>query len=186
VTTPGGKPVTDEPGLTPRFPPTPVSALMTVNPVLVTVDPPSTVKVPAVPSGTGEGLGNAEAAEAGNINVTAPTSTRPITNGERPLARTNPLSGDTGNRPMATQLPVTQRKHLLRYQGLEQRLRISLTQTADDIRHGGYASRVNAQHYSLYKGIEEISLKAWAERARACCIGCSYNATRCFLEGAKD
>jgi hypothetical protein len=45
VTFPGGKPVTADPGLTPRFPCT------TVPPVLVTVVPASTSKFPAAPSG---------------------------------------------------------------------------------------------------------------------------------------
>lgn len=49
LTTPGGKPVTAEPGLTPRSPVT------TVAPVLVTVVPARTAKLAAVPSGTGGG-----------------------------------------------------------------------------------------------------------------------------------
>jgi hypothetical protein len=42
-TVPGGKPVTAEPGLTPRFP------VITLGPVLVTVLPPRTAKLLAVP-----------------------------------------------------------------------------------------------------------------------------------------
>src|SRR5450432_1413716 len=45
VTVPGGNPVTEEPGLTPRSP------VITVGPVFVTVEAPSTAKFPAVPSG---------------------------------------------------------------------------------------------------------------------------------------
>jgi hypothetical protein len=48
VTLPGGKPVTELPGLKPRSP------LITVRPVLVTVLPASTPKVLAVPRLTGE------------------------------------------------------------------------------------------------------------------------------------
>src|SRR4051812_524037 len=44
LTMPGGKPVTAVPGLTPRSP------VMTLGPVLVTVEPPSTAKLCAVPS----------------------------------------------------------------------------------------------------------------------------------------
>src|ERR1700736_1625550 len=46
TTTPGGNPVTELPGLSPRFP------LMIVAPVLVTVDEPKMAKVSAAPSGT--------------------------------------------------------------------------------------------------------------------------------------
>jgi hypothetical protein len=46
-TVPGGNPVTAVPGLTPRFP------LMLLGPVLVTVVPARTAKLPAVPSPTG-------------------------------------------------------------------------------------------------------------------------------------
>ncbi len=49
LTTPGGKPVTEEPGLAPRAP------VMTEGPVMVTVDPPRTAKPSAVPRLTGEG-----------------------------------------------------------------------------------------------------------------------------------
>ena len=45
-TTPGGNPVTELPGLRPRFP------LMIVGPVLVTVEAPKMAKVSAAPSGT--------------------------------------------------------------------------------------------------------------------------------------
>jgi hypothetical protein len=44
VTVPGGKPVIAAPGLTPRFP------VITLGPVLVTVEPPRTAKLWAVPS----------------------------------------------------------------------------------------------------------------------------------------
>jgi hypothetical protein len=47
VTMPGGNPVTAVPGLTPRFP------LIRLTPVLVTVVPPRTAKLPAVPRPTG-------------------------------------------------------------------------------------------------------------------------------------
>ena len=47
VTMPGGNPVTAVPGLTPRSP------LMVLGPVLVTVCPARTAKLPAVPSPTG-------------------------------------------------------------------------------------------------------------------------------------
>lgn len=47
VINPGGNPVIAVPGLTPTFKP-----LMVEVPVLVTVDPPSTPKVPAVPKPT--------------------------------------------------------------------------------------------------------------------------------------
>jgi len=43
TTVPGGKPVIAEPGETPRFP------LTTLDPVLVTVEPPKTAKLSAVP-----------------------------------------------------------------------------------------------------------------------------------------
>src|SRR5580698_8932262 len=43
VTVPGGKPVTEEPGSNPRLP------VITLGPVLVTVDPARTVKFSAVP-----------------------------------------------------------------------------------------------------------------------------------------
>jgi hypothetical protein len=46
-TVPGGNPVTEVPGLTPRSP------LITLGPVLVTLCPPSTPKEPAVPRPTG-------------------------------------------------------------------------------------------------------------------------------------
>src|SRR6202041_3200488 len=46
-TVPGGNPVTEVPGLTPRSP------LITLGPVLVTLCPPSTPKLPAVPRPTG-------------------------------------------------------------------------------------------------------------------------------------
>jgi len=46
-TWPGGNPVTDVPGLSPRSP------LIVVGPVFVIVDPASTAKFAAVPSGTG-------------------------------------------------------------------------------------------------------------------------------------
>src|ERR1043165_5346728 len=42
---PGGNPVTEEPGETPRFP------VMTEGPVFVTVEPPRTAKFCAVPRG---------------------------------------------------------------------------------------------------------------------------------------
>src|ERR1700693_3438638 len=45
-TTPGGNPVTELPGLSPRFP------SMIVAPVLVTVEPPKMAKLSAAPSGT--------------------------------------------------------------------------------------------------------------------------------------
>src|ERR1700726_2361008 len=45
-TTPGGNPVTEPPGLSPRFP------SMIVAPVLVTVEPPRMAKFSAAPSGT--------------------------------------------------------------------------------------------------------------------------------------
>src|SRR5277367_2725011 len=48
VRVPGGKPVTELPGLSPRFPP-----VMMVGPVLVTVDPARTSKFAADPKGTG-------------------------------------------------------------------------------------------------------------------------------------
>src|SRR5664279_3733552 len=44
ISCPGGKPVTAVPGLSPRSP------LMVLGPVLVTVDPPSTAKLAAVPN----------------------------------------------------------------------------------------------------------------------------------------
>jgi hypothetical protein len=47
VTVPGGNPVTAVPGLTPRSP------LMALGPVLVTVVPARTAKLPAVPRPTG-------------------------------------------------------------------------------------------------------------------------------------
>src|SRR5580704_1457873 len=45
-TTPGGNPVTELPGLSPRFP------VMIVAPALVTVEPPKMAKFSAAPSGT--------------------------------------------------------------------------------------------------------------------------------------
>src|ERR1700731_2881174 len=45
-TTPGGNPVTELPGLSPRFP------VMIVGPVLVTVEAPKMAKFSAAPSGT--------------------------------------------------------------------------------------------------------------------------------------
>src|SRR3954463_3631784 len=54
-TSPGGKPVIEVPGLKPRSP------VRTEAPVLVTVEPPRTAKLPAVPRPTGPG----EAAPAG-------------------------------------------------------------------------------------------------------------------------
>src|SRR5947208_1043656 len=47
VTVPGGKPDTDVPGPSPRLP------LITVAPLLVTVEPARTAKLPALPSATG-------------------------------------------------------------------------------------------------------------------------------------
>jgi hypothetical protein len=47
ITRPGGNPVTAVPGLTPRSP------LIMLRPVLVTVCPARTAKLPAVPSPTG-------------------------------------------------------------------------------------------------------------------------------------
>ena len=49
TTVPGGNPVTAVPGLTPRFP------LIVLGPVLVTVVPARTAKLPAVPRPTGPG-----------------------------------------------------------------------------------------------------------------------------------
>src|SRR5665647_1846540 len=60
VTLPGGNPVIAAPGLTPRLP------LRTLGPVFVTVEPPSTTKLPAVPRPTG---GWAAAAAAGRPGV---------------------------------------------------------------------------------------------------------------------
>src|SRR5437870_104919 len=53
MTTPGGKPVTEEPGETPKSP------LTTVGPVLVTVLPPRTAKLAAVPN-AGAGAASAD------------------------------------------------------------------------------------------------------------------------------
>ncbi len=64
VTTPGGKPVTAVPGLTPRSPE------MTDGPVLVTVEPASTAKDVAVPKPTVDG-----AADACGVPTTPPKST---------------------------------------------------------------------------------------------------------------
>src|ERR1700749_3770105 len=53
ATSPGGKPVMEMPGATPRSPP------RTLGPVLVTVDAPRTAKGVAVPSGASELMGSA-------------------------------------------------------------------------------------------------------------------------------
>src|ERR1700733_7431735 len=58
LTCPGGNPVTDVPGLSPRSP------LIVVGPVFVTVDAASTAKGPALPSETGAVAGAAAAAPA--------------------------------------------------------------------------------------------------------------------------
>src|SRR5665811_2258297 len=60
VTTPGGKPVTAVPGLTPRFP------TMMLEPVLVTVEPPRTPKLAAVPSVIWANAGEAAKTRAAN------------------------------------------------------------------------------------------------------------------------
>jgi len=49
VSVPGGNPVTEVPGLSPRSPP-----VIVVGPVLVTVEPARILKFPAVSNGTGE------------------------------------------------------------------------------------------------------------------------------------
>ena len=64
-TNPGGNPVIDVPGLTPRSP------VITEDPVLVTDAPPSTAKLSTVPSGTAVAM-----AEAGvGVNATAAPAT---------------------------------------------------------------------------------------------------------------
>jgi hypothetical protein len=70
-TMPGGNPVTEVPGLRPRFP------LMTVRPVLVTVVPARTPKLPAVPRPTG-----AVAATADWPRVSVATAMAPATIGQ--------------------------------------------------------------------------------------------------------
>src|SRR6476469_2714539 len=76
TTVPGGKPVTADPGLTPT------SAATTVGPVLVTVVPASTPKLPAVPSGTGAvaalaGCGDIPTARNNVVRRTVTTAGRP-------------------------------------------------------------------------------------------------------------
>jgi hypothetical protein len=70
-TMPGGNPVTEVPGLRPRSP------LMTVRPVLVTVVPARTPKLPAVPRPTG-----AVAATADCPKVSVATAMTPATTGQ--------------------------------------------------------------------------------------------------------
>jgi hypothetical protein len=70
-TMPGGNPVTEVPGLRPRSP------LMTVRPVLVTVVPARTPKLPAVPRPTG-----AVAATADCPKVSVATAITPATTGQ--------------------------------------------------------------------------------------------------------
>src|SRR5438067_5364787 len=53
TTVPGGNPVTELPGETPRLP------VMTLGPVFVTVDPPRTAKLCEVPRDTCASAGNA-------------------------------------------------------------------------------------------------------------------------------
>src|SRR3954463_8071934 len=62
---PGGKPVTAVPGLTPRSP------VMTLDPVLVTVDPPSTAKLCAVPR---DGAVCAAPSDAVRLRSASPTT----------------------------------------------------------------------------------------------------------------
>src|SRR6185437_10094749 len=71
-TMPGGNPVTEEPGLRPRSP-----LLMTLRPVLVTVVPARTPKLPAVPRPTG-----AVAATADGVEVSVATAMVPATTGQ--------------------------------------------------------------------------------------------------------
>src|SRR3954465_12057355 len=65
TTMPGGKPVTAVPGLTPRSP------VMTLGPVLVTVEPPSTAKLCAVPR---DGAGGAAPRDAVRLTSASPTT----------------------------------------------------------------------------------------------------------------
>jgi len=71
ITVPGGNPVTELPGLTPRSP------LIVLGPVLDTVEPASTAKLAAVPSPTGAWAARAPGAPA-NTTATATAST-PVT-----------------------------------------------------------------------------------------------------------
>src|SRR3984893_10551011 len=65
-TTPGGNPVTELAGLSPRFP------LMIVAPVLVTVEPPKIAKLSAAPSGTVcAGVDQEVASSAERVNAAA-------------------------------------------------------------------------------------------------------------------
>ena len=70
MSVPGGNPVTEVPGLSPRFPPA-----MVVGPVLVTVEPARTLKFPAVPNGTGDG--GAHVAEVVKVHTKLAASGRP-------------------------------------------------------------------------------------------------------------
>jgi len=56
TTIPGGNPVTEVPGLSPRSPP----VIVVMRAVLVTVEPPRTLKPPAVSNGTGDEHATAE------------------------------------------------------------------------------------------------------------------------------
>jgi hypothetical protein len=89
-----GAPVTEEPGLRPRLP------NIVVGPVLVTVDPPSTEKLAAVPRPTEAGAATALLAKrrpAINPRRTAPARTvfAPAHNTGRRLAARESLSGNS-------------------------------------------------------------------------------------------
>src|ERR1700722_15749751 len=90
VTTPGGNPVSAVPGCRPSSPVT------TVGPVLVIVDPPSTVKLSAVPS-RGDVAANTDAGQAAaNITVAPRTSGIMVErlNTHPPCSEFPPVHGD--------------------------------------------------------------------------------------------
>src|ERR1019366_340238 len=74
VTVPGGNPVTDEPGSSPRLP------VITLGPVLVTVEPARTVKLRAVPR---FGLVAAKASSGATATRAPVKKTMGIRNGRR-------------------------------------------------------------------------------------------------------
>src|ERR1700693_5671748 len=71
MSVPGGNPVTEVPGLSPRSPP-----VIVVRPVLVTVLPARTLKFPAVSSGTAGGPAHVAAAVV-NIQLKSAASGLP-------------------------------------------------------------------------------------------------------------
>ena len=91
-TIPGGKPATAVPGLTPRSP------LTTVGPVLVTVEPPRTAKLPAAPSGGATAMADSRPSVAGRRGLGARSACAPGTSSSHPVCARARAAIRTGTR----------------------------------------------------------------------------------------